>query len=104
MASADHWITRSARMRMVWGIVSPKALAVLRLAVSASLVGCSTERFDRLGWSWILFRCVAGASHERCDGSREAVYIEGRAKEVDVPLIGECRCRAARCELSPRRS
>src|SRR5215469_6308126 len=43
-ASGDHWITSSARASSDGGIVSPRALAVLRLMRSSSLAGCSTGR------------------------------------------------------------
>jgi hypothetical protein len=38
----DHWMTSSARSSSDGGIVSPSALAVLRLMTSSNLVGCST--------------------------------------------------------------
>ena len=40
----NHSITRSARWRSDGGIVSPRALAVVRLIASSNLVGCSTGR------------------------------------------------------------
>src|SRR5712692_1011358 len=43
-APANHWITSSARSSSVCEIVSPSALAVLRLMTSSNLVGCSTGR------------------------------------------------------------
>src|SRR5207247_4484488 len=39
-----HWITSSARCSSDGGMVSPSALAVLRLITSSNLVGCSTGR------------------------------------------------------------
>src|SRR6266545_2891211 len=39
-----HWITRSARSSIDWGMVSPSALAVLRLITSSYFVGCSMGR------------------------------------------------------------
>src|SRR5262249_7301710 len=39
-----HWITSSARPRSDSGIVSPSALAVLRLMISSTLVACWTGR------------------------------------------------------------
>src|SRR5438105_6956570 len=39
-----HWITSSARSSIVGGIVSPSALAVLRLITNSNLVGCSIGR------------------------------------------------------------
>src|SRR5438477_6487725 len=39
-----HWMISSARCSKDWGIVSPRALAVLRLMTSSNLVGCSTGR------------------------------------------------------------
>src|SRR5262245_1273439 len=41
---ADHSITWSARASSVGGIVSPRALAVLRLITSSNLVGCATGK------------------------------------------------------------
>src|SRR5207245_9741788 len=35
-----HWMISSARTKIDWGIVSPKAFAVLRLITSSNLVGC----------------------------------------------------------------
>ena len=43
-AASGHSMTWSARSSIVCGIVRPSALAVLRLMVSANLVGCSTGR------------------------------------------------------------
>jgi hypothetical protein len=40
----DHLITWSARISNVCGIVSPSALAVLRLITSSNFIGCSTGR------------------------------------------------------------
>src|SRR5215470_15785353 len=39
-----YWITSSARASSEGGIVSPSALAVLRLMTSSNLEGCSTGR------------------------------------------------------------
>ena len=39
-----HWISSSARPSSDGGIVSPSALAVLRLITSSNFVGCSTGR------------------------------------------------------------
>src|SRR5262245_10113833 len=39
-----HWMISSARTRMDWGIVRPRALAVLRLIASSKFVDCSTGR------------------------------------------------------------
>src|SRR5437867_11563140 len=39
-----YWITSSARCSSDWGMVSPSALAVLRLMTSSNFVGCSTGR------------------------------------------------------------
>jgi hypothetical protein len=39
-----YWITSSARSSSECGIVSPRALAALRLINSSNLVGCSTGR------------------------------------------------------------
>src|SRR5271154_1535203 len=39
-----HWITSSAVANSVSGMVRPSALAVLRLMISSTLVGCSTGR------------------------------------------------------------
>src|SRR5262249_53912399 len=36
-----HRITSSARVRSDWGIVSPRAFAVLRLMTSSNFVGCA---------------------------------------------------------------
>jgi hypothetical protein len=43
-APPDHWMTSSARASRDGGIVSPRALAVLRLMTSSNFVGCSTGR------------------------------------------------------------
>src|SRR3989304_781079 len=43
-AALAHRITSSARMRTDWGMVRPRALAVLRFTTSSNLVGCSTGR------------------------------------------------------------
>src|SRR6185436_439888 len=43
-AAVHHSITLSARSRSAGGIVSPRALAVLRLMTRSNLVGCSTGR------------------------------------------------------------
>src|ERR1700730_18583459 len=43
-ATIHHWITSSARSRSDGGIVSPRALAVLRLMTNSNFVGCSTGR------------------------------------------------------------
>ena len=39
-----YWITSSAWKRSVGGIVSPSALAVLRLMISEYFIGCCTGR------------------------------------------------------------
>src|SRR5207248_6272804 len=39
-----YWMTSSARDRSEAGIVTPRALAVLRLITSSNFVGCSTGR------------------------------------------------------------
>src|SRR6516165_3571155 len=44
LAPPDHSITSSARSRNDSGIVSPSALAVVRLTTRSNLVGCSTGR------------------------------------------------------------
>ena len=43
-APPTYWITSSAWKRSVGGIVSPSALAVLRLMISAYFIGCCTGR------------------------------------------------------------
>jgi hypothetical protein len=43
-AAPDHSITSSARARSDSGMVSPSALAVVRLITSSNLVGCSTGK------------------------------------------------------------
>ena len=43
-ASHAYWITSSARRSRDGGIVSPSALAVLRLMISSNFVGCSTGK------------------------------------------------------------
>jgi hypothetical protein len=43
-ASTRYWITWSARSSSVCGMVSPRALAVLRLIASSNFVGCSMGR------------------------------------------------------------
>src|SRR5262249_9150378 len=43
-AAVHHCMTSSARASRDGGIVSPRALAVLRLITSSNLVGCSTGR------------------------------------------------------------
>src|SRR5438874_6645912 len=43
-APVDHWMISSARSRSDWGIVSPSALAVLRLMTNSNFVGCSMGR------------------------------------------------------------
>jgi len=40
----SHWMISSARTRTDWGIVTPSALAVLRLTTSSNFVGSSTGR------------------------------------------------------------
>src|SRR2546426_6200187 len=45
--SRCHWITSSARKSSDCGIVSPSALAVLRLMTSSNFVGCSNGRSPR---------------------------------------------------------
>src|SRR5713101_5654080 len=40
--AGDHWISSSARISNVCGMVSPSAFAVLRLITSSNFVGCST--------------------------------------------------------------
>ena len=44
MVEHGYWITRSARSSSDCGIVSPSALAVLRLMTSSNFVGRSTGR------------------------------------------------------------
>ena len=42
--SSHYWITSSARPSSDWGIVRPRAFAVLRLMTSSNFVGCSIGR------------------------------------------------------------
>ena len=56
---ADHSMTWSARARIGWGMVMPRALAVLRLMTSSNLVGCSTGRAAGLAPVSILCTCDA---------------------------------------------
>ena len=44
-AAADQRITRSARSSRACGILTPMALAVLRLIANSKVVGCSTGKF-----------------------------------------------------------
>ena len=44
-----HSITRSASIKRCAGILSPRALAVLRLITSSNFVGCSTGKVSGLG-------------------------------------------------------
>jgi hypothetical protein len=48
-AAVHHWMISSARTKSDWGMVSPRALAVLRLMTSSNFVGCSTGRSARFG-------------------------------------------------------
>src|SRR4029453_1841945 len=43
-AASGHWITSSARSSTDGGIVTPSALAVLRLMISSNFVGSSTGK------------------------------------------------------------
>src|SRR2546426_6160890 len=47
-ASVHHWMISSARASNDCGMVSPSALAVLRLITSSNLFGCSIGRWDGL--------------------------------------------------------
>ncbi len=60
---AVHWITWSARMRMVWGNVIPRALAVFVLITSSNRIGCSTGRSAGLAPFRILSTKVAARRH-----------------------------------------
>src|SRR5260370_33322836 len=42
--AGNHWMTSSARSSNDCGMVSPRALAVLRLITSSNLLACSTGR------------------------------------------------------------
>ena len=46
--AGDHWMTSSARDKSDGGIVSPRALAVLRLMTNSNFVGCSIGRLAGL--------------------------------------------------------
>jgi hypothetical protein len=54
-----HWSTSSARKRRVGDMVSPRALAVLRLMTSSNVMGCSTGRSAGLAPLRILSTYVA---------------------------------------------
>ena len=43
-AAVQHWMISSARTKSDWGIVRPRALAVLRLITRSNFVGCSTGK------------------------------------------------------------
>jgi len=59
LSPVDHGMISSARTKNDWGIVSPSALAVLRLITSSNLVGCSTGRSAGLAPLRILSTNVA---------------------------------------------
>ena len=48
LSPVHHWMISSARRRTDWGIVRPRAFAVLRLITNSNLVGCSMGRSARL--------------------------------------------------------
>src|SRR6266705_5933299 len=56
-APLHHWMISSARCSSDRGIVSPSALAVLRLITSSNFVGCSTGRSPGLAPLRILSTC-----------------------------------------------
>jgi len=58
---AFYSITWSARKRMDWGILRPRALAVLRFTISSNRVGCATGRSAGLAPFRILSTYTAAA-------------------------------------------
>jgi len=59
LSPVDHGMISSARTKNDWGIVSPSALAVLRLITRSNLVGCSMGRSAGLAPLRILSTNVA---------------------------------------------
>src|SRR5215470_1556265 len=63
--SGDHWISSSARSSSDGGMVSPSALAVLRLITNSSCVGCSMGRSAGLAPLSILSTQLVGRRYQQ---------------------------------------